>query len=52
MTSSLRAFGVLEGTETEVVINLYADTVFVLATQLGKVGNLVRLVYLPTSVFD
>lgn len=33
----------LEGVQTDVVIQAYADQILVLITQLGKVGNLVRI---------
>ncbi|KAI5123616.1 hypothetical protein M0805_003432 [Coniferiporia weirii] len=39
---SSRLLRTLEGVETEVVIQNYADRVLVLVTQLGKVGNLIQ----------
>lgn len=41
MLPSTRALEVLEGVETEVVLQQYADRIMVLVSQVGKVGNLV-----------
>lgn len=41
MLPSTRASEVLEGVETEVVLQQYADRIMVLVSQVGKVGNLV-----------
>ena len=42
MNPSSRAAQILEGVETEVVIQRYADRILVLVSQIGKIGNLVR----------
>lgn len=40
----------LEGVQTDLLIQAFADRVVVLVTQLGKVGSLVRLPCPPTSL--
>lgn len=40
----------LEGVPTDVVIQPFADQILVLITQLGKVGNLVRIQYQPACI--
>ena len=42
-SSNLHAHRTIGGIETEVVIQSFADSVLVLVTQLGKVGNLVGM---------
>jgi hypothetical protein len=39
--ASLNGRRTVEGVETEVIIQLFADSILVLVTQLGKVGSLV-----------
>jgi hypothetical protein len=41
----------INGKRTEVVLQKFADRCLVLVTQLGKVGNLVRIL-LPQEVYE
>lgn len=34
---------IVDGIETEVLVQTYADRILILITQLGKVGNLVNI---------
>lgn len=43
MASTTQTTKDIEGISTDVVIQQFADRILVLVTQLGKVGNLVRL---------
>ncbi|THH09464.1 hypothetical protein EW145_g1982 [Phellinidium pouzarii] len=42
----------LDGVDTEVVIQKYADRILVLVSQLGKVGNLIQASIPPTTPLD
>jgi hypothetical protein len=43
MLTQKQSSKVINGVKTEVVLQPFADRILILITQLGKVGNLVRL---------
>ena len=43
MLTQKQSSQIINGVETEVVLQPFADRILILVTQLGKVGNLVRL---------
>ena len=43
MLTQKQSSKVINGVKTEIVLQPFADRILVLITQLGKVGNLVRL---------
>jgi len=49
MLTQKQSSKVINGVKTEVVLQPFADRILILITQLGKVGNLVRLGKLSTS---
>lgn len=49
MLAQKQSSKVINDIKTEVVLQPFADRILILITQLGKVGNLVRLRKLSTS---